>query len=284
VGRCAVFRYAIHSDVISQLFPLLAKSYMRSSKLFNQTYSTVIVFLTVLLGAQIDSAQAVSLVTLRSDLGANDQLNWSSLGPAQPFNILPNTFSATSTGNVGLTVSIPATATPGITPPLVFQTAPSPNGIPTNFASGDFILLTGLTPGVFPSPGNPGPVDIAFGHPIFGSGAQIAVDDITAFTATIAAYDSQNQLLGEFTEIGSSSLALDNSALFLGVVSETPNISRLEFSTSIPDRAFGLNSLSINATPVPEPDPTIGYVIAGIVMVVFKIGTVRKHKDVGDNY
>jgi hypothetical protein len=241
-------------------------------------------FLSVALSVPVYSAQAFSLVTGRSALGANDQLDWSSLGPAQPFNILPNTFTARSTGGIGLSVSIPQTTTPGVTPPLVFQTAPSPSGIPTNFASGDYILLTGLTPGVFPSPGNPGPINILFNSPVFGSGTQIAVDDVTTFNATIAAYDDRNQLLGKFSENGSSSLALDNSALFLGVVSDTPDISRLEFSTSVSDRAFGLNTLSLKAAPVPEPDPTLGYVAAGISIVFLKIRLSRKRKDNKETY
>jgi hypothetical protein len=58
--------------------------------------------------------------------------------------------------------------------------------------------------------------------------------------------------------------------LFLGVVSETPDISRLEFSTSIPDRGFGLNTLSLKAAPVPEPEPTLGYAIAGVGIFFLK--------------
>jgi hypothetical protein len=252
---------------------------MRSSNLFIQPfYSLVGLFLAALFNAQTYSAQAVSLVTGRADLGANDQIDWSSLGPTRPFNILPNTFSATSSGGVGLTVAIPATSVKGITPPLVFQTAPPPTGIPTNFAAGDFVLLTGLTPGVFPSPGNPGPLDITFSTPIFGSGAQIAVDDVTAFTGSISAYDSQNQLLGTFSKTGSSSLALDNSALFLGVLSDSPDIKRIEFSSSVPDRAFGINTLSMRTTSVPEPDMTVGYAIAGMSLLVLKMQTVRKQK------
>jgi hypothetical protein len=112
-----------------------------------------------------------------------------------------------------------------------------------------------------------------------GSGAQIAVDDVTSFTASVSAYDNQNQLLGTFSESGTSSLALDNSAIFLGVSSDTPNISRLEFSSSVPDRAFGLNT-----EPVPEPNMDLVPVIAGIGLFVLKKTTMRKRKYLRDAY
>jgi hypothetical protein len=117
-----------------------------------------------------------------------------------------------------------------------------------------------------------------------GSGAQIAVDDVTSFTASVSAYDNQNQLLGTFSESGTSSLALDNSAIFLGVSSDTPNISRLEFSSSVPDRAFGLNTLSLKTEPVPEPNMDLVPVIAGIGLFVLKKTTMRKRKYLRDAY
>jgi hypothetical protein len=67
------------------------------------------------------------------------------------------------------------------------------------------------------------------------------------------------------------SLALDNSALFLGVLSDTPNIQRLVFSSSEPGRAFGINTLSINAASVPEP----GSVLA---LSLFGLGAIASRK------
>lgn len=58
-------------------------------------------------------------------------------------------------------------------------------------------------------------------------------------------FDSNNNLLGTFSAPGTSSLTLDNSAVFLGVLSDKENIARLEFSSSEPDRATGINTLSI---------------------------------------
>ena len=203
--------------------------------------------------------KAITLVTERTALEGNDRVNWSSLGPTQPFNVLPNSFTATSLGGLGLTVDIPLPTEPGITPPLVFQTLQPPSGIPTNFASGDFVLLTGLNPRTFPAVGNPGPLTITFAQPVLGAGTQIAVDDTTEFTGFLQAYDTADNLLGSFQLLGTSSTDLDNSAIFLGISSDTANISRLVFSSSVPNRAVGINSLSlVTNRSVPEPSLTIG--------------------------
>ena len=156
-----------------------------------------------------------------------------------------------------------------MTPPLLFQTLPSP-GIPTNFASGDFILFTGLRPGPPPAVGNPGPLTITFDRPVAAAGTQIAVDDTFLFTALISAFDSNNNLLGSFSTQGTSSLALDNSAQFLGVRSDAANISRLVYSSSEGSRAVGINSLSIAET-VPEPSNIAALAVAGLGLFVFKI-------------
>ncbi len=159
--------------------------------------------LLILLAPPVRAAN-ITFVSDRAALGASDRVDWSSVGPVQPpFKILPNSFSVTSEGGLGISVNIPQATTPGITPPLVFQTLPSP-GIPTNFAKGDFVLLTGLRPGPPPALGNPGPLTITFDRPVAAAGTQIAVDDTLLFTASIAAFDSANNLLGSFSRPGTS--------------------------------------------------------------------------------
>jgi hypothetical protein len=226
--------------------------------------------LTATLAVLPSPVQAVTLVTERAALGGDDQIDWSSLGPVAPFNFLPNSFPATSSGGLGLSVEIPENT--GLTSPFVFQTLPEP-GIPTNFAQGDFILFTGFIPGPPPTVGNPGPLTITFDTPVLGAGAQIAVDDTPEFTAFISAFDNANNLLGTFSEVGTSELALDNSALFLGVLSDTPNISRLVFSSSEPERAFGINTLSLAAVPVavPESTSTLGLLAFGALGAGFAL-------------
>ena len=196
--------------------------------------------------------QTVTLVTQPAALGGNDLLDWSSLGqvfdplsPA-PSAFLPNSFSATSSGALKLNVDIPPPSSDSdITPPFVLQTGSLPNAIPTNFANGDFILFTGLNPMGFPAVGNPGPLTITFETPVVGAGTQIAVDDTPSFTVSISAFDDVGRELGTFSVPGTSSLALDNSAVFLGVLSDAPNISRLVLSSSEPERALGINPLSL---------------------------------------
>jgi hypothetical protein len=211
-------------------------------------------------------ALGITLVTNRAALGENDRVDWSSLGPIfppAPFKVLPpNSFTTTSAKGLGVNVSIPIAAPP-ITPPLLFQTSSPPSGIPTNFASGDFILFTGLNPATFPAIGNPGPLTITFNTPVSAVGTQIAADDATApYTVNIMAYDLSNTLLGNFTIGATSSVALDNSAQFLGVSSDVANISRIVYSTSEPNRALGINALSI-VQPVPEPFTIVGTIIGG---------------------
>lgn len=233
----------------------------------NLSITTTGVALTAFLATLPLPVKALTLITQRTNLGGNDQIDWSSLGSATPFNILSNSFSATSQRGLGLNIEIPRDSTPGITPPLVFQTLPPPppTNIATNFASGDFVLFTGFNPVSFPAIGNPGPLTITFEQPVLGAGTQIATDDAVNFTAFISAYDNTNTLLGTFQAEGTSSLALDNSALFLGVKSDTPNISKLVVSTSISDRAIGINALSIRT--VPETNSVLSLLILGSLCV-----------------
>lgn len=258
------------SDRPPEFLPIAKK--MRSLK--TSAAGTAIGALLILLAPPVLAAN-ITFVSDRAALGASDRLDWSSLGPVQPpFKILPNSFSVTSEGGLGISVNIPQATTPGITPPLVFQTLPSP-GIPTNFANGDFVLLTGLRPGPPPALGNPGPLTISFDRPVAGAGTQLAVDDTLLFTASIAAFDSANNLLGSFSTEGTSSLALDNSAQFFGVRSDVANISRLVYSTSEGDRALGINTLSI-AEAVPEPSNIAATAVAGAGLALFAFKIKRR--------
>ena len=231
---------------------------------------------------------ATFLVTERASLGGNDEVNWKSLGkefnPSTPdFSaFLPNSFSATSQRGLGLDINITPTNKPQITPPFVFQTLPPP-GIRSNFGLGDFILFGGIDPtGFIPLPpgtpdpgtqGNGGPFSISFAQPVFGAGTQIAVDTGKfKIENSIAAFDNANNLLGTFSVPNISSLALDNSAVFLGIRSDTPNISRLVFSSSAPQYGLAINQVSILA--VPEPTYTLAILAFGVSGAVLKR---RKH-------
>lgn len=236
------------------------------------TSTTIAVSLSL---ALISPSFAVSLVTNRADLNANDSIDWSSLGQVlNPFNpnfadFLGFSFSGTSAGGLGLDVDINP-INPPITPPFVFKTAPIPQGIPTNFANGDFLLFTGLQFGLFPAPGNPGPISISFAQPVRAAGAQIAVDDEPNFVGTIKAFDINDNLLDSFSVNGTSSKALDNAAIFLGVKSALAEISRIEFSSDFNNRAIGINTLSIDNPAIPEPSLTIALIVMGSGLLCLK--------------
>ncbi|MEH1999225.1 MAG: hypothetical protein V7L00_10830 [Nostoc sp.] len=252
------------------------------SKLFVKYLPAITAIITVL---PLPVKAATFLVTERADLGGNDQLDWGSLGkvfnPSAPnFSaFLPNSFLATSPGGLGLDINIAPTNNPQITPPFIFQTLPSP-GIRTNFAKGDFVLFGGIDPaGFIPLPagtadpgtkGNGGPLTISFAQPVFGAGTQIAVDISNLKVETfLTAFDNVNNLLGSFSVLSTSSLALDNSAVFLGIRSDTPNISRLVFSSSAPQYGLAINQVSIIA--VPEPTYTLAILAFGVSGAILKI-------------
>lgn len=217
--------------------------------------------LTVSLTTIATSVQAITFVPDRTALDETDRVNWSTVGaifnrfgPRDPAVFLPNPFTVQSEAGLNVQVTIPEAATPGLTPPFVFQTTPAP-GIETNFGNGDFILFTGFIPGHPPAIGNPGPITLTFNPPILGAGAQISVDDTLDFTVSLSAFDADGALLGSFSAVmqRTTSLVLDNSALFLGVLDDSPSISKLEFKTSVQGRAIGINQLSIvtSATSIP---------------------------------
>lgn len=236
------------------------------------TSTTIAVSLSL---ALISPSFAVSLVTNRADLKGNDSIDWSSPGKVlNPFNpnfanFLGFSFSGTSAGGLGLDVDINPINLP-ITAPFVFKTAPIPQGIPTNFANGDFLLFTGLQFGLFPAPGNPGPISISFAQPVRAAGAQIAVDDEPNFVGTIKAFDINDNLLDSFSVHGTSSTALDNSAIFLGVKSALAEISRIEFSSNFNNRAIGINTLSIDNPAIPEPSLTMAILVMGSGLLCLK--------------
>lgn len=219
-------------------------------------------------------ALAINLVSSRAALNGNDSLNWSSVGTLFPPGTLPLSFTAAAAGGTGVTVNIPTPPTvpspPPITNPFIFQTTIS--GIATNFAEGDFVLFTGLKPGVFPAPGNPGPLSITFSTPVRGAGAQIATDDATTpYTVFLEAFDINNNSLGIFDIFpATSSLLQDNSAVFIGVSSPTANIKRIAFSSNVLGRAIGINTLSIDNPAIPEPSGTIALLLFGSGILALK--------------
>ncbi|MBD6618128.1 hypothetical protein FNW02_20440 [Komarekiella sp. 'clone 1'] len=256
-----------------------------TNQLFKSSAKYLLAITAIITVLPLPVKAATFLVTERAVLEGNDEVDWVSLGkvfnPSAPdFSaFLSNSFLATSQGGLELDINIAPTNNPQITPPFVFQTLPPP-GIRTNFAQGDFILFGGIDPTGFqplppgaPDPrtqGNGGPFSISFARPVFGAGTQIAVDISNLEVETfITAFDNANNLLGSFSVISTSSLALDNSAVFLGIRSDTPNISRVVFSSSYPQYGLAINQVSIIA--VPEPTYTLALLAFGVSGTILKL-------------
>lgn len=216
------------------------------------------------------AAQALVAVTDRDALAANDRLEWTAAGPvANPFapapgDFLAQSFAVVSEGGLGIGVTLAAPAA-GVSPPFVFQTKPfSAGGVPTNFASGDYILFSGIQyPPSFPAVGNPGPLSLVLASPVRGIGTQIAVDDTPSFTVMLDVYDATDTWLATFDLDGTSSTALDDSAVFLGAMADSAVITRLVYRSSEPGRAIGINQLSLLRS-VPEPG---GLLVVGLAIL-----------------
>jgi hypothetical protein len=218
--------------------------------------ATTLVSLGVLLPS---SAQAISFVTSRNALGANDYYDWGTLGSS--FTTVNN--PSTVTSNLGNNATISQAGGSF----LILQEGNSASG---NFAPGDNLLW---------SQGANGPITIAFANPVFGAGAQIQANSYGSFTANLTAYDVSNNSLGTFNLPGLSNGNADNSAIFIGVADSTASIAKLTFSVPVAysnPQDFVINRLSVaGATPVPWETDTLPVVGSTIL---FGLGLWSKRK------
>lgn len=180
------------------------------------------------------SYAVVVLVTSRAALGGNDSVDWGVLGPS--FTVVPNPFMITSTGGTRtLTVSKPTAP---------FERRDQNNGWCGNFAPGDRAIWTRNVPGA---------MTIDFNSPVMGAGAQIQRDTFGGFTGTISAFSGPT-LLGTFNVAGLSNCLNNNSAIFIGVLSDSFDITRIVYSTDGGTQDFAINRLDIvSGVQVPEP-------------------------------
>lgn len=127
------------------------------------------------------------------------------------------------------------------------------NGWSGNFGAGEELLWTGT--------GGGGPITLNFSSPVAGAGSQIQYNFIGAFMADIQAFDSLNNLLGSFTLNGNSTSDGDDSAIFIGILSSSTDISRLVFGVPNPTfpfpQDFAINNVIVQGTadPVAVPEP-----------------------------
>jgi hypothetical protein len=253
------------------IFVVKIKSFMTTSSFIGKLSAATIGVAFINVGAVFpDAAQALTLITSRTALESNDSVNWAVLGPQ--FTDVPNPFSVKSSGGLGLTVS----QTSG-----TFQRLDQGGGVwRGNFAQDDALLFTRRN--------NPGPITIDFDVPILGAGTQIqaagGTTSIFNFPATIEAFDRLGNSLGSFTLQGTSEFGgvSDNSAIFMGVRSDSANIAKLTINGETePGSGFAINQLDLVSTDVtspksvPEPASTVALLALGGFGVCSRL--LRKH-------
>lgn len=200
------------------------------------------------------SEAAYVMITSRADLAANGQFNLANLGP-----------EGTSVG-----IQFDLTANSGTT--AHFSQAAG---------QGERVNESGLWNGNF-APNAPliwsrygGPVQVDFGTTkIKTFGTQIQPDMFGAFTAYIKALDSNGTELAKFEFNGTSTDKHDNSALFIGIGSDSPstNFSRIEIGLS---SGGNLLNFAYDSPSFAVPEPAT-WVLSGVAMSAVVLAHRRK--------
>ena len=199
---------------------------------------------------------ATALVTSSAALGANDAVNWATLGPD---------------GTTVNSIAFPAFSGAGL---LVFGSSLQGSALPLklvtqglsffgNFTTGDRLLSTDA---------GTGPLTFSFLSNVSGAGVQIQRDAFGTFIAQISAFDTAGNPLQasslDYQEAGFSALG-GNPAIFLGISSTSANIAKIEIqvlpATGIASTSFAIDSLQLvnPAAAVPEPQ-TWALMLAGL--------------------
>lgn len=205
----------------------------------------------------------------RSDLGGNDEINWSTKGVNGA--LLSNPFDVDSTGGLGAMVSKDSAEDFQ----LLVQGASG--GWGGNFSPGDTVLWTNSYPST-----SFNAITLTFDSLVAGFGANMQqVNLLSQFTGVVEAYDASDTLLATFSSIGISNTNNDGSAVFLGMKSTETNIKRVRFYlTTSPFNyigSYGINQVSL-VTPraVPEPTAFVSVLIGGLVVGCRVLATRRR--------
>jgi hypothetical protein len=205
----------------------------------------------------LTSPVQASLVGINSNamLGAFDSISWSQLGPNNVTLTGPQ--NVVSTGGVNATVTSVGNQFQTLT-----QNADSWDG---NFAPGAQVLWT-----VQKGPD----ITISLANATRGFGAQIQPDSYGVFTAQITAFNAGGALLGTYTENGISTRDGDNSAIFIGLLDDTAEISKIVFNLiAAPgltnDFAIGSAEFGNGVTPAVPEVSTWTMILAGAAGIGF---------------
>ncbi len=201
-------------------------------------------------------------VNSRAALGGTDLVDWGTQNATA--DVFGNPFSAISQQGLGLTISGATESFNGFERAIQGSSIIPWDG---NFTPGDVILWTGTS---FTGPQS---LIVDFGSPVFGAGAQIQPDlPDGPFNAVIKSYDKDGNLLQTDNFSGTASGAGDGSAIFVGVLSDQENISRIVFSVDDAG-AVAINQLDINRT-LPENGEYLTILFA---VTVFGMAGLRRN-------
>lgn len=228
----------------------------------------------LLAAAFAGSASAgVVLVTDRTTFAGTDFYDWTQLGSAN--TSIPNVgfpgAAVTSNGGLAARLSIPAGT---------LTRVDEGNGWLGNFAIGAPLLFSNNTSNSFIALNW---LDIKFSSPVAGAGAQIGTYFRGAFQAQIDAFDSSGGLLQSSSFIGDSNSNGDNSAIFIGLLSDSINISKIRFQAYTKSGiGFAINQLDITNSPLVTVKAPTGVPEPGVLLLfgfgLLGVGGLRRRR------
>jgi hypothetical protein len=179
------------------------------------------------------SSAAQATVTLWDGTGANDTIVWTQLGPA--VNTITTPQSVVS--NLGVTGTVNDSDGSA-------QRVDEGNGWNGNFAPGDALLFNNFA----------GLINITFDSPVIAAGAQFQANLYGDFLARIWYDDGTFADLG-FDVSGNSNSNADDSAVFIGVISDSANIVGITYGLHITQDTFGfaIGQVDLITPSAPEP-------------------------------
>jgi uncharacterized protein (TIGR03437 family) len=206
----------------------------------SSTHVRLIIGVMGLFVSSIASA-GIDVVLSPSALKSNGTVDWSALGPAMTWLRPPQTVAVTGISGLSITATMPEAYGE-------FVRMDPGNKWNNYFPAGSKMLWNGAG-----STDVASPMDLILSRPVYGIGMYIGNNWGGTFTATIAAYDANDVLLGTWSTGGTVSPSV--TPPFLGVLSTDLNITRVRLSTS----ASSSNSDSGNDFAIAGP------VIVGLI-------------------